>query len=247
MVDADKGRSLMSTGDTLLELQDIDLSLMRDAKTLEDMPELKELARKRRAYLKLKADRTKLFAQRKDIETELEDLDIAEKRCHFEVEEAHRDTDASDYRQVQDLEVKLSSIAKELDKVAYSRKEQQKALANQEESERQLDSYISVLEKSIVEETRVARERATGLQRSIEDAKARRAKLVKSLDARDAQRYESAIKRFGGLAVERLEGDVPSICHTALSPASLADLRRAGAVGECPYCHRILVLKRDEE
>ena len=231
----------MSNAETLLELQDTDLALMRDAKTLEDMPELRELAKKRRAYLKLKADRTKLYAQRKDIETELADLDVREKRCDFEEAAARKDTDVSDYRAVQDLEVKLSTIAKEREKVAFGRKEQREALAAQEESERELDAYLAALEKVVVDGAREARERAATLQKGIDEARRRREALVKALDPGLAARYAAASKRFGGLAVERLEGDVPSICRTVLQAASLSDLRRAGEVGECPYCHRILV------
>ena len=56
----------MSAGATLLKLQQIDLELARNKSELANMPELKELASKRKTYVKLKSEMTKLYAQRKD-------------------------------------------------------------------------------------------------------------------------------------------------------------------------------------
>ena len=44
----------MSAGATLLKLQQIDLELARNKSELANMPELKELASKRKTYVKLK-------------------------------------------------------------------------------------------------------------------------------------------------------------------------------------------------
>ena len=44
----------MSVGSTLLALQETDLALARDKASLADMPEIKQLAAKRKTYLKLK-------------------------------------------------------------------------------------------------------------------------------------------------------------------------------------------------
>ena len=40
--------NLMSVGSTLLELQEIDLTLMRDKEQLQNLPEIAELARRRK-------------------------------------------------------------------------------------------------------------------------------------------------------------------------------------------------------
>ena len=52
---------------------------------------------------------------------------------------------------------------------------------------------------------------------------------------------DAAAKRFGGLAVEKLEGNVPSVCRVKLQPSLFSDLKHAGSIAECPYCHRLLV------
>ena len=68
----------MSAGATLLKLQQIDLELARNKSELANMPELKELASKRKTYVKLKSEMTKLYAQRKDLDIELDDLNTTE-------------------------------------------------------------------------------------------------------------------------------------------------------------------------
>ena len=103
----------MSAGATLLKLQQIDLELARNKSELANMPELKELASKRKTYVKLKSEMTKLYAQRKDLDIELDDLNTTEIQTNNAIEAAKkRHVDGSDYREVQDLENELATLAK---------------------------------------------------------------------------------------------------------------------------------------
>ena len=57
----------------------------------------------------------------------------------------------------------------------------------------------------------------------------------------------SAAKQFRGLAVETIQGNIPTICHTALQASSMSDLNHDGSeIAHCPYCHRLLVLPSKE-
>ena len=71
--------------------------------------------------------------------------------------------------------------------------------------------------------------------------------MLAALPADASERYTAARTRFRGLAVERLEGNVPSVCRMALQESSMDELRRAEGVTECPYCHRILVTDAEDE
>ena len=69
-----------------------------------------------------------------------------------------------------------------------------------------------------------------------------RRSLLADLPTDLVDRYEVARKRFGGIAVESLHGNKPSVCRVALQPSDFSDLRASGAdICECPYCHRILI------
>lgn len=232
----------MTDGSTLLKLQELDLELERLTTELNSMPEIRELAKKRKAYQKLKQDATKLLAQRKDIENELSELDENEAFCMAAVDQAQSEmADPANYHVVRDLEVQLSSISKRLDKIEFTRKEKRAALTKVLDAEAYASDYIAKFEASVISDTRMAREKAAGLQNDITVNKARRQALVDGMDRALYERYEAASKRFRGLGVERLEGTVPSVCRTALSPSSMDELASMDEVGECPYCHRIIV------
>ncbi len=97
------------------KLQQIDLELARNKSELANMPELKELASKRKTYVKLKSEMTKLYAQRKDLDIELDDLNTTEIQTNNAIEAANkRHVDGSDYREVQDLEDEAATLAKRL-------------------------------------------------------------------------------------------------------------------------------------
>ena len=144
----------MGVGSSLLELQEIDLTLMRDKEQLQNLPEIAELARRRKLYLKLKGDATKLYAQRKDVEIDLQDLDVREQKLHEGVEQARREVDMDDYRQVQQLEITLSDFAKKLDRVEFERKEAHGKLDSIQSEDATLAEYIKKVESSIVAMTK---------------------------------------------------------------------------------------------
>ena len=230
-------------GADLLELQRLDLQIAREKQTLGALPELVELAKKRRAHAKLKAEATKLYAQRKDAETELDELDERELACQEEVEAAQAElVGSSDYRHVQDVERQLEDLAKRLDKIGFDRERARERLEALREREEQLAVYTQRYEAVMRRDAQTARERAAGIQADLEANEAARAALHASLPPETQAAYDAALTRHKGLGVEQLEGSVPSICRTTLPASQLSALRRGGAVGTCPYCGRLIVV-----
>ncbi len=237
----------MSSASTLLELQKTDLELMRNKELLQSLPEIAELARKRKTYLKLKSNSTKLLAQRKDIESDLEELQNEAQTNNEGVETARRNTDMSDYKQVQQLEIDLSTIAKKLDKIEFDRKEKQALLDKVLVAEDELKTRKQQMEDEIVSDTKATRTHAAEIQKEIDAAQAKRTHLLESLPSNLCTSYEQAAKKFQGLAIEQLNGNIPSVCRTSLQASSMADLKHADEICECPYCHRLLIISSDEE
>ena len=230
----------MSVGSTLLELQEIDLTLMRDKEQLQNLPEIAELARRRKLYIKLKGDVTKYFAQCKDVEIDLQEA------LHDGIEKARREVDMDDYRQVQQLEITLSDFAKKLDRVEFERTEAHQKLSTIQADEAILKQNLKKIEDAIVALTKQARTHAVDIQSAIDKNERKRAQLFETLDPALGNAYKDASKRFGHLAVEKLEGNVPSICRMTLQSSSMSDLRHANEVTECPYCHRLMVILPEE-
>ena len=161
---------------------------------------------------------------------------------------AQQNTDSSDYRAVQQLEIELSNLAKQLDKIAFDRSDYEAKLADIKAKEEYLAEYTAKFEAAVIADTKAAREKAAGLMAEVEKAQRQREHILEQLPEDMRVRYEKAAETHNGLAVERLEGNVPSVCRMALQASSMSDLARTSSeVVECPYCHRMLVMGEDGE
>ena len=235
-------------GTVLLELQELDLKIERNKKTLGSLPELSDLAKLRKARQRLKTESTKLYARRKDLESDLSDLDDEERDCRADVDRTQAVFSAgSGYREVQDAELKLAELSKQLEKIEYRRGETRRRLDELTSQEDDLAATSERVETSLDRKIEQARAHASALQREIHDEAEERDALAASLPPEMLDTYTAALERFDGLAVEKLEGSVPSVCRTTLAPAQLSDLRRKGSVTTCPYCHRIIIISTGEE
>ena len=85
----------MTPAAILMKMQELDLALDRDEQTLRELPALKELARKRAAYQKLKSEEARLLGVRKDLEAEIEDLVAEQKATEDEVTITLRPSEAT--------------------------------------------------------------------------------------------------------------------------------------------------------
>ena len=234
----------MTTGDTLLELQDIDLALMRNKNTLDTMPGVRELAKKRAQYRALRAEAQKILGARKDIEIEIADLEARRTRTEDLVTETQAGAqNLTDYRAVQDFETRLSDLGKELDKIDFALAKKRPELEEAQKQERKVLAYMKKFESAFKAETAQVREHAGDLLSERERLEKRRADLAGALPADIVERYDRAREQFKGLAVEKLVGNHPTVCRIALQPSSMGDLKHAGTITECPYCHRMLVLE----
>ena len=231
----------MSNGENLLSLQEVDIELSQLKDKLAQLPELKDLAKKRRALAAAKEELLKVVALRKDAETDLADLAEEEAEYRRRVDEAQKSVDSSDYHRVQNLEIELSNLAKWLDKVAFDQRSCTARLEETSAREQKGREFIEKLEAAIIRSGKAARAAATDLQNDIAELERRREKLIRQLPDSLHEAYAVASKQFRGLGVEKLEGSTPSLCRMALTEASLNEVKRTKGVTTCPYCHRILI------
>lgn len=237
----------MSNGENLLSLQEVDIELSQLKDKLAQLPELKDLAKKRRALAAAKEELLKVVALRKDAETDLADLAEEEAEYRRLVDEAQKSVDSSDYHRVQNLEIELSNLAKWLDKVAFDQRSCTARLEETSAREQKGREFIEKLEAAIIRSGKPARAAATDLQNDIAELERRREKLIRQLPDSLHEAYAVASKQFRGLGVEKLEGSTPSLCRMALTEASLNEVKRTKGVTTCPYCHRILIVDEDDQ
>ena len=229
----------------LLRLQEIDLDLMRAKVQLEAMPQAAKLISAAQAKKKLASELKRAIGARKDIEIDIADLQdqhAAYEQERLEVK-ASIDESSRTYKEVQALDAKLSSLAKKLEKIEFNLGPLLDKLEAAKASE---DKLRAIAARLLAEEESLKKsfsEDSADIQVRIADLNAERVSVVSEIPEDIIARYDAASKRFGGLAVERLHGNVPSTCRVKLQEEAFRKLSRGPVISECPYCHRILVVE----
>ncbi len=238
----------MTEQTALLRLQEIDLELMRAKKTAEELPQRAKVQAARAAYKKVSGELTKIVGQRKDVEIELSELEDQKNFLEGKVTEVQEAVSNGTYRDAQSYDAALSTLAKKLEKISFDTErqlEQLEVVERAEKNARDLAAKVQAEEEAQTESFKADMETIKG---HVTELATERTDVAGQVSADNMKAYEDAKKRFGGIAVETLVGNRPSVCRVTLQPSSYTEIRRSGkSVTSCPYCKRILVLGQEGE
>ena len=237
----------MTVADTLVRLQEVDLELLKHASTLSAMPQRKRLATIELAARKVATELKGIVGQRKDAETDISDAEAALAHYREKTAEVQAAADAGEHthREIRDFEQQLTSLAKRIEKSEYTLRPLREKLERLERAERNARATAERLESERAATESALAEGSSSLRAEIVRLSHERDELAGRLEPELLERYEAARKRFKGLAVERLRGNVPSICRVKLQPSSFHDLVQGEEIAECPYCHRMLITSEE--
>lgn len=238
----------MTVADTLVRLQEVDLELLKHASTLSAMPQRKRLQTIELAARKVATELKGIVGQRKDAETDIADAEEALAHYREKTVEVQAAADAGEHthREIRDFEQQLTSLAKRIEKSEYTLRPLREQLERLERAERNARATSERLEAERTATEAALADGSSSLRAEIVRLSNERSDLAGRLAPELLERYEVARKRFKGLAVERLHGNVPSVCRVKLQPSQFHDLSQSEEITECPYCHRILITSEEE-
>ncbi len=238
----------MTVADTLVRLQEVDLELLKHASTLSAMPQRKRLQTIELAARKVATELKGIVGQRKDAETEIADAEEALAHYREKTVEVQAAADAGEHthREIRDFEQQLTSLAKRIEKSEYTLRPLHEQLERLERAEKNARATAERLEAERTATEAALADGSSSLRAEIVRLSHERDDLAGRLAPELLERYEVARKRFKGLAVERLHGNVPSVCRVKLQPSQFHDLSQSEEITECPYCHRILITSEEE-
>ncbi len=238
----------MTVADTLVRLQEVDLELLKHASTLSAMPQRKRLQTIELAARKVATELKGIVGQRKDAETEIADAEEALAHYREKTVEVQAAADAGEHthREIRDFEQQLTSLAKRIEKSEYTLRPLHEQLERLERAEKNARATAERLEAERTATEAALADGSSSLRAEIVRLSHERDDLAGRLAPELLERYEAARKRFKGLAVERLRGNVPSVCRVKLQPSQFHDLSQGEEITECPYCHRILITSEEE-
>ena len=237
----------MTQVDALFRLQELDLGLLKRASALAAMPQQARLKTIDLAAKKVASELKGIVGQRKDAETEVADAEAALSHYHEKTAEVRSAAEGGEHthREVRSLEQQLTSLAKHIEKAEYSLVPLREKLEKLQLAERNARLMLGRLEGERAATDASLKEESASLRAEIVELSREREQVANRLGADLLERYEVARKRFKGLAVERLHGNVPSVCRVKLQPSLFHDLSQGDEITECPYCHRILVTSEE--
>lgn len=236
----------MSQANDLLRLQELDLEYSRLKHSAETLPQKEKINAARAATKKVNSELTKIVGMRKDLEIEINELEVHKQYVSAKVTEV-QNADATSYRDTKNLDSSLSSLAKKLEKIDYQNNQLLAKLDKAEQAEKNARSLSAKLAAEEQDQTLAYKLELEKIAKQVQAITLERSEVASKLSEETLSSYEVARKRFGGIAVETLEGNRPSACRVNLQPSSYSDLRRSHQeITTCPYCKRMLVLSFDE-
>lgn len=234
--------------DLLVEVQEIDLAIMKNKKARAELPQRIQVMKVRKKREEIAPKLEQAIALQNSVEAQLtkvedEDRGLAEKQ---ERAQEIIDASGSDFRKVESHSKEMAGIAKrrvtleemsmeltgKLDKVKAVREQIENALATCDANEAKLRDSFKAQDDELVSQVRAHM--------------ARREELVAQLPEDLVKRYEATAQKTGGVALGKLNGDTCGVCRSVIEHGHLVALKSQAPLGTCPHCRRLLIVGDDE-
>ncbi len=239
---------MMLTSKDLLELQQIDLAILRDRKAIEEIPETAQIQEVRAKQKELARRVTKIVGLLKDQQIETEDNHGRRATLSRHVQEVNADNESSsDYRRIQNNNAELDRLAKRLEKLEFNQSQveaETKKLEAALEQAKGIKERLDAREATLLESFK---QTAHDLREDLQRLSDRREALVESLPEDVVARYTESCKAHGQIGVAELRGASCSGCGVELQQSQIDGLRCGPAISRCPVCGRMLVVRTTEE
>lgn len=227
----------------LLELQNVDLQILRDRKAIDEIPQAEQIKDVRARLKELAKKTTAIVGQLKDARIEVEDNDGRRRTLSARVEEVRQESDScEDFRLTQSYKAELDRLAKRLEKVDFNQK---KAKAELERLEGLYRTACTVKEKLTSKEAELVegfKKAAGNLREDLKILVARRETLEQSIPADVLKAYRTSCAQHNMVGVCKLEGNVCTGCRVELQQAQYEELIKGESLATCPVCGRMMVV-----
>ena len=234
----------MQTARDLLELQQVDLDILRDRKAIEAIPEMAQIQEVRAKQKELARRTTKILGMLKDQQIEAEDNEGRRATLTRHVEEVKFDnSQSSDFRHIQNNNAELDRLAKRLEKVEFNQRKVHEEIKRLEDLMAQAQAIKARLDAREAELTETFKETAEGLREDLRSLVNRREALRERIGEELLARYDASCKQHAQIGVAELSAGSCSVCRVELHPAQIDQLRQGPDIALCPMCGRMLVVR----
>lgn len=223
----------------LIELQEIDTTILSIAEKIESLPGKLEQFKSpfkeaNNAYQNIKTQIDTLSKNKKNKELEAEDLQ--EKINKFKSRSKEIKTNKEYEAFLREIEGFEKDKFKIEDDILLLMEKLETLVKNSQKEEvkvKKADEDLKKQEKLIEEEK-------SKFHTEMEMFKTRRKEFVAKIDSEIYEQYMNLLKRSGGLAVVPARNEICLGCNTNIPPQQYNDIRKNDSIFNCYYCKRYL-------
>ena len=227
----------------LLELQQVDLQILRDRKAIDEIPQAEQIKEVRGRLKELSKKTTKIVGLLKDAQTEVEDNDGRRRTLSARVEEVKRESEScEDFRLTQSYKAELDRLAKRLEKVDFNQKAAKAELERLEGLFRQARAIKEQLEAKEAELVEVFKKNASNLREDLKRLVARREVLEQAIPDDMLALYRKSCAQHNQIGICKLEGNTCTGCNVELQQSQYEQLIKGDSLATCPVCGRMMVV-----
>lgn len=234
----------------LLELQDVDLEILRSQKRLDEMPEKRailETRKKTREVTELRAKAAELVSRLAAAVSKHED-ECAMITTKIEDEQAKlMGGDVTNPKEVVHITREMDALKRRKDKLEMEEIELMERVEKANGQVAKVDAALAQLAAKEASITDQYKAKGSEMIAQIDELKKRRELLAAALEPKLLGSYESLRENKGGVGVGRLDGVMCTACRMDLPAERVAELLAGPPVAVCPQCHRLIVVVNPEQ
>lgn len=232
----------------LLELQALDVEVLRARKRLDELPEKTAILETRARIREIQSmhQKAELLLRKLQAEIKARQDEVASLTDKIEHEQKKL-METTDHRMVQSITREMDGLKRRTDKLEM---EEIKYMERVEKADAQVATIDDALSKLAEKDESLVKQfqQAGGtLQKEIAELEARRVKLAAKLPGDLLGKYETTREAKGGVGVGTLEGETCTACRMRLPGEQLQRLASGPDIATCPQCRRMLVVRSGDD
>jgi predicted nucleic acid-binding Zn-ribbon protein len=232
----------------LLDLQELDLEIGREKKHLDELPEkaaILEVRSKKHEVSELHGKGELLLGKlRKDLKAHQDEIFMLTQKIDAEQAKVMETTD---HRVIQSITREMDGLRRRRDKVENESLGLMERIEKATGQVATIEEALTKLDRKEVGLTEQYKTVGHQVQLEIARLEARRGEVAKQLTPDMLDRYEALRKAKGGVAVGKLEAGGCSACRMQLPAQRVRALESGPAVGACPQCNRLIVVRMGDD
>ncbi|MGC8966194.1 MAG: zinc ribbon domain-containing protein [Caldimicrobium sp.] len=227
----------------LIELQKIDLEILRLEKSVAEVPQALKKAKKERDLLKEKVNVLEKAIEEKEKQKNLFEEELKEEQKRLKQTQAR----LTQIRGSRDYQILLREIDEMKKTIRIKEDEILKLMEEIENLSKERDNLKNQLEKVqavLEEETKKFEKFCEEINAEKESLLKKRKEIAEKISGGVLRKYELIRQKKGGVGIAAVENGVCEGCFMSIPPQLYNELQKDNRFYECPHCKRIIYFKR---